>query len=211
MAARMTRAERKAQTRAQLTEAARRLFEQQGYAATSLEQIADEAGMTKGAVYSNYASKEDLFLEMLEYGQFTVNAGDFSMFADESRPLAERFRIFGEVLARDDAASFAERAMSFEVRGVALRNPRARAWFAERLRQWADQAGQALDEATDQWRLEPRVPAPAAALIWFALAEGLANIRVLLPDIINEEVFGEASRILACLFEERDAPPGERA
>jgi AcrR family transcriptional regulator len=204
MATRLTRAERKAQTRAQLTEAADRLFRRQGYGATTLEQIADEAGVTKGAVYSNYASKEDLFLEMFERGEMFVTAANFSMFADQSRSLAERFRIFGEVLAREDEISLSERALSFEVRGLAFRNPRAQDVFAERLRKWADETGQGLDQAAHAWHIEPRVPAPAAALIWFALAEGLANIRALLPDVITEEVFGEATRLLADMFEERD-------
>jgi AcrR family transcriptional regulator len=205
MATRMTRAERKAQTRAQLMDAANRLFARQGYGATTLEQIADEAGMTKGAVYSNYESKEELFLGMIEHGEVLVSA-DLSMFADESRTLAERFQTFGEVFARDDAISLPERATGLELRGVSLRNPRARAWFAERLRAWADQAGQQLHERASQSHTELRVPAPAAVLIWLALTEGLSNVRAFVPEVVTEEIFGEATRILACLFDERDTP-----
>jgi AcrR family transcriptional regulator len=204
MATRLTRAERKAQTRAQLLGAADRLFEQQGYAATTLAQIAEEAGLTKGAVYSNFASKEELFLEMLEHGEFLVS-GDFSVFADQTRTLAERFRAFGQVMARDDAVSLQQRATQLELRGVALRNPQARAAFAQMMREFAEQAGVALEDAVSQSKLQLRVPAPAAVLIWFALAVELPNIRALLPEIITEDVFGEAIRILACLFEERDA------
>jgi AcrR family transcriptional regulator len=207
MTTRLTRAERKAQTRAQLCSAADRLFEQQGYAATTLAQIAEEAGLTKGAVYSNFASKEELFLEMLEHGEFLVS-GDFSMFGDQSRTLAERFRTFGQVLARDDDVSLQRRATQLELRGVALRNPHARAAFAQMLRAFADQAGGALEDAVSQSKMQLRVPARAAVLIWSALAVELPNIRALLPEIITEEVFGEATRILACLFEDRDAQDG---
>jgi AcrR family transcriptional regulator len=63
--ARLTRDERKLQTRADLLRTARRLFEERGFHGASLEDIADEAGYTKGAVYSNFASKDELFLAVL--------------------------------------------------------------------------------------------------------------------------------------------------
>jgi AcrR family transcriptional regulator len=61
-----TRAERKAQTKQELVEAARVVFVRRGFHAASLEEIADEAGYTKGAVYSNFEGKDDLFLAVLE-------------------------------------------------------------------------------------------------------------------------------------------------
>ena len=51
---------------AELVDAAERLFIGQGFDATSLESVAAEAGYTKGAVYSNFASKEDLFFAVYE-------------------------------------------------------------------------------------------------------------------------------------------------
>jgi len=50
------------QTRARLVEAAAKLFAERGYEAASLGDVAAEAGFTKGAVYANFASKEDLLL-----------------------------------------------------------------------------------------------------------------------------------------------------
>ena len=64
--ARLTRAERREQTRDDLIAAADRLFVEGGFHATSLDQIAAAAGYTKGAVYSNFASKEDLFFAVYE-------------------------------------------------------------------------------------------------------------------------------------------------
>lgn len=64
--ARMTRAERQEQTRAELLVAAKRRFLEHGYAATSLDDIADDAGFSKGAVYSNFGSKTSLCREVLE-------------------------------------------------------------------------------------------------------------------------------------------------
>jgi AcrR family transcriptional regulator len=64
--ARLTRDERKAQTRAELLAAARRVFLERGFHAATLDDIAVEAGYTKGAVYSNFSGKDDLFLALLD-------------------------------------------------------------------------------------------------------------------------------------------------
>jgi AcrR family transcriptional regulator len=63
---RLSRAERSAQTRAELMASARQLFLRRGFHACSLELVAQEAGFTIGAVYSRFGSKADLFLAILE-------------------------------------------------------------------------------------------------------------------------------------------------
>jgi AcrR family transcriptional regulator len=63
---RLTRAESKALTRQRLLEAAGELVAAQGFAATSIEEIAEAAGYTIGAIYSNFGSKEALILALLE-------------------------------------------------------------------------------------------------------------------------------------------------
>ena len=62
---RLSRAESQASTRERLLDAARAIFVRDGYVRASLEAIADEAGFSKGAVYSNFEGKEALFLELL--------------------------------------------------------------------------------------------------------------------------------------------------
>lgn len=62
----LTRKETHAQTRARLIDTAQRLWLESGYNATSLMQVADAAGYTKGAVYSNFATKHELGLAVLE-------------------------------------------------------------------------------------------------------------------------------------------------
>jgi AcrR family transcriptional regulator len=66
MSPRLSRAEQNDRNRALLLAAARRVFLDRGYYAATLEQIADEAGFSKGAVYSRFASKADMFLALLE-------------------------------------------------------------------------------------------------------------------------------------------------
>ena len=62
----MTRAESQARTRAELLAAAARVFERRGYGGASIAEIAQDAGFTHGAVYSNFEGKEDLFLALYE-------------------------------------------------------------------------------------------------------------------------------------------------
>ena len=64
--ARLTREQSRQRTRERLLEAAEQVFAREGYAAASVEQIAEHAEYSKGAVYSNFVSKEALFLALLE-------------------------------------------------------------------------------------------------------------------------------------------------
>ncbi|HEY1523391.1 MAG TPA: TetR/AcrR family transcriptional regulator [Solirubrobacteraceae bacterium] len=62
---RLTRAERQAQTRQELLDAAARVFIKRGFTGSSVEEISAEAGYTRGAFYSNFRSKNELFVELL--------------------------------------------------------------------------------------------------------------------------------------------------
>lgn len=61
-----TQAERRAATTAALLKTARKLFGERGYADVSIEEIAREAGVTRGALYHHFKSKEDLFAALFE-------------------------------------------------------------------------------------------------------------------------------------------------
>lgn len=63
---RRTQEQRRQETREEILASASRVFARLGFHATSLEAIADEAGFSRGAVYYNFADKEELFLELLD-------------------------------------------------------------------------------------------------------------------------------------------------
>ncbi len=63
---RLSREESRALTRVKLLASAREVVAREGYEGASVDRIAEEAGFSKGAFYSNFSSKEDLFLELLE-------------------------------------------------------------------------------------------------------------------------------------------------
>src|ERR1700761_6930818 len=58
--------ERTELTRARLIQSAEKIFARDGFEAAKLEEIAADAGYTRGAFYANFESKEDLFLALLE-------------------------------------------------------------------------------------------------------------------------------------------------
>ncbi|MEZ0093752.1 AcrR family transcriptional regulator [Streptacidiphilus sp. EB129] len=64
----MATSSRRSATRQKLYEAAVTLIAEQGYSATTVEEIAERAGVAKGTVYYNFASKSDLFEELLRHG-----------------------------------------------------------------------------------------------------------------------------------------------
>jgi AcrR family transcriptional regulator len=63
---RLSRKEKQAETRRQLLDAAERVFLRRGLQGSSVEEIAAEAGFTRGAFYSNFKSKDELFVELLQ-------------------------------------------------------------------------------------------------------------------------------------------------
>jgi AcrR family transcriptional regulator len=63
---RLTRQENRLETRTRLLESAAQLFARGGYEGASVDLIAESAGYSKGAFYSNFESKEAIFLELLD-------------------------------------------------------------------------------------------------------------------------------------------------
>ncbi len=64
--ARLTREQSQALTRAKLLDAAYAILARDGYSGVKVERVAEEAGFSKGAFYSNFTSKEDIFLQLLD-------------------------------------------------------------------------------------------------------------------------------------------------
>ncbi|WP_103953884.1 TetR/AcrR family transcriptional regulator [Nonomuraea solani] len=68
MAERLTRQEQRERNRLALLEAAEKVFAERGVQGASVDEVAAEAGLTKGAVYSNFDGKEDLLLAVMRHG-----------------------------------------------------------------------------------------------------------------------------------------------
>src|SRR5215475_10466677 len=176
--ARLTRAESKERTRQRLLAEAQRLFRERGYAATSLEQIAEAAEVTKGAIYGHFASKEDLMLSALE----AAPAPDYSAsLNDQSRPLPERLAAFGRSVAAEHPGDTEELAMYLEFFAALLRAPDALRRYSTRLeRRIQDLAADTEELAADGTALQ-------AWAIGQALLAGLQIYRRLAPGVVTTE------------------------
>ncbi len=85
------RDEQKALTRRRLLDSAETVFARGGFRGASVEEIAREAGATSGALYSNFASKEDLFLALFEE-RIATDVGDYSQIIAEGATVEEQAR-----------------------------------------------------------------------------------------------------------------------
>src|ERR1700684_4315001 len=88
---RLTRAEKQAETRARLIQAAASVFALRGFQAATVEEIAEEAGYSHGAVYSNFEGKEELFLAVFEQ-YMTQRVEEVTLASEIEGSFAERAR-----------------------------------------------------------------------------------------------------------------------
>ena len=84
---RLTQAQRKQRTRADLVATARTVFIERGFHGASLDEIAERAGYSKGAVYSNFTGKDDLFLAVLESVYADIRQAEQALHLDEIEPV----------------------------------------------------------------------------------------------------------------------------
>src|SRR5580692_917811 len=196
--ARVTRAESKERTRQRLLTEAQRLFRQRGYAATSLEQIAEAAEVTKGAIYGHFDSKEDLMLSALE----AAPAPDYSAtLNDESRPLPDRLAAFGRAVAAEDPGDTEELAVYLEFYAALLRSPDAlQRYSSGRERRLQDLADA---DATGSDDLAAGVTSVQVWAIGQAMLLGLQIEKRLAPGLVTAELFERAFGLLADLYRER--------
>lgn len=147
MVERWTRERRLEHTRSLLLDAAEEVFGEKGLLAATLDDIANVAGYTKGAIYKHFSTKEDLFLAVGDrywqryFDNFTeVMASAAQMGAHELDEIATRWA----QLSRDRGAEHA--ALGHEFTLYLLRNPDAR----ERVAAKRFQAVEALADFIDK-------------------------------------------------------------
>jgi AcrR family transcriptional regulator len=189
----VTRAESKERTRQRLLAEAQRLFRERGYAATSLEQIAEAAEVTKGAIYGHFASKEDLMLSAME----AAPTPDYSAtLYDESRPLRDRLAEYGRAVSAEEPGDEAELAVILEFYAALLRAPDA-------LQRYSARVERRLRALADADQPSTGTSAVQGWAIGQAMLAGLQIYKRLAPGIVTPEVFERAFGLLADLHRER--------
>jgi AcrR family transcriptional regulator len=190
-----SRDEKKAATRKKLLDAAAALVAKEGAMAASLDAIAEKAGLTKGAVYSNFSGKDALIEALAERAGPSI---DFDGVFDDSKPLADNLEALGDVAARE-LASVSKRAwqLGIELLHFAIRDPRMRRKYAESEIEGHRAATQYFADAIARHGEQPSLTPAEIDVVLNALALGLAQRRAINPALVPDELFGKAFRLLA--------------
>ncbi|MGK8507059.1 TetR/AcrR family transcriptional regulator [Nocardia asiatica] len=198
---RLSREESRRQTQDRLLDAAAELFAERGVNGTSVEQIAERAGYSRGAFYGNFADKHELTLELLTR-RTQRELDEVARLDHTSRePLREfnraRARHLGEWLA-----------LRLELVLHILRNPQLRSRLAER----EITARNAIATGITQELPHPPADPAFLALIVHALEDGLFVQKLLTPNGIPDDIVVDAYDLLIAAWAalaEKNCRPAE--
>jgi AcrR family transcriptional regulator len=185
MAVRLSRAERREQTRQELLSAAEACFVSRGFHASSVEEVAERAGYTKGAVYSNFASKEDLFFAVYEQRVERVLTEVVPGLLQGSAEGAFDWLATGAIERRDRDDGWL--AVFFEFWAHVLRHPELRDRFAAIHARFLEPMAEGLRQlAADRGLALPGdVTASQVVLAWNAMELGLGLERLTQPHAVD--------------------------
>jgi len=168
---RLSREDSREQTTQRLLEAAQKLIARKGLDAASVENIAAAAGYSRGAFYSNFKSKDDLFIELLrrdhERGTQELNAlrtSDLPVDQIQARArdiYAHMFRDNESFMTWTEARMMAARDTRFRAKLDTLMNEK-RAQIATFIQYFYDRVG-----------IKPEMPPEKMAMGFMSLAEGV--------------------------------------
>jgi AcrR family transcriptional regulator len=178
-------------TRARLIEAAAEVIGEKGLERTALEDVAARAGMSRGAIYGNFADKEELFLAVAAKTWKPIVAPP----APAGASFRQRMRMLGEAVATAAAErrSMAIGATSFVL--YAHTHAQMRALVEQTNEQiYAAAAARLRDTVSAE---ELPMPAEQLAKVIHALTEGLVSLHALTPNLITRDVIVAAFEALS--------------
>jgi AcrR family transcriptional regulator len=181
---RLSRTERKAATREQLLEAAGRVFARKGYGGASVDDIAEEAGFTVGALYSNFPSKQDLFLAAFER-HCDQDLAQLQTIMRGRGTLQQRLEAYSGQFVELTEEHRQWWLLSTELWLYAQRNPDARARMAVLQRKTRAIVADALQREADRQGRPLQAPASELAAAVIALWRGLLQQRMLDPEAVS--------------------------
>jgi AcrR family transcriptional regulator len=183
---RMTREDSRELTQQRLLDAAQKVFAKKGLDGASVEDIAAAAGYTRGAFYSNFASKNDLFIEMLRRDHERANAEFFALRDDNLSIdyIQERTRDIYSKLYRDN-----ECFMSWtEARLLSARDPKFRAKLNALMLEKRAKIAEFIDYFNERVGIKPAVPPAIMAMGFMSLVEGVKLFAISSPSEMTPEV-----------------------
>jgi len=184
------------EARDELLSAALRVFARRGYREAGVDEIAAEAGYSKGALYWYFSGKEELLLTLLEERIDAPTRERFALLASappERDMSVEGTRAFAQQLDGEREALLLER----EYWSLAIRDPELRARYAERQTELRRELATALEaRARHLGTPDLTLPAEEVARIVMSIIGGLTVDELIEPGSVRPELLGEALAVI---------------
>ena len=191
---RLTRAESKEQTRRRLLDAAAQVFARKGYAAASVDEVAEAAGFSVGAVYSNFANKEQLFAALMKH-RAVNQIGEVAHIIESSRAQsADPLQALGEMLIAIADKDIDVAVLRTEFWLHAVRNPELMQIEADSSATTLAAVRDILADMLARNDVDDSVDLDEFATTTLAMFSGLIRQRRIDPERVNGEMFGRALR-----------------
>ncbi|MDQ3985896.1 MAG: TetR/AcrR family transcriptional regulator [Actinomycetota bacterium] len=193
---RLTRAEKQAETRQALLDSAARVFARVGLQAATVEEITEEAGFSRGAFYSNFEDKGDLFLTLLEK-RGTQEMEEIALAFQKGDTAEERLVNGGRFI---DAMAIGKTEwcrLYMEFWAASVRDRKLRRRFAQQYEMWRSGIAQMIDAGARDLGMTLDAPAEELASAVIALSEGYVLQKLIDPAALPDDYF---SRILVRFF-----------
>jgi AcrR family transcriptional regulator len=179
----MRRAEQVERNHGAVLEAARQVFIERGYAGASLEAIAEEAGFSKGVVYSQFGSKPDLFFALLERRIEERAAQNERIVAQSVGVDALRELIQA---ANRYAADSGWPYLLTEFRALAMHDPELNRRYAQAHSRSVESLASALSRVCEGAGVDPTVPVRSLAEFLLGAVAGIALERAANPNALPD-------------------------
>jgi AcrR family transcriptional regulator len=173
----------KERTRERLLDAAAAVFAKRGIEAASLDEVAEAAGYTKGAIYSNFASKTDLVLALIE--RRVGQQAEVTEAALAGITLEQGLAALGAQAARSRGIDRDWIVLVVEFWLRAMRDDRARTAMAQRYERARMFTASLLARKYEEAGEEPPLPSRELAIVIEALGLGVALQSLLDPEMVS--------------------------
>lgn len=168
-------------TRNALVSSAAELFAERGFHAASLDEIAERAGFTRGAIYSNFANKEELFFAVLER-RANTSLETFARVIDQQGGPGKVDTFALAEAWRDEADDEQWTALGLEFSLYALRNPEVREQYVAQQHKMRDVMVQFVRDMTEGSGMSFKIPIHDLVALMEGASFGLALRALLDPN-----------------------------
>lgn len=186
----------RAQTRERVLAAALEVFGDRGIARSTVSDVAAAAGMTKGAVYSSFASKDDLVLAMMEEHAMQRLSAALAGFAEADDPYAAISRV-GTVLVDAIRSDAVWHRLLAEYFALTHHDPDTRLALRNRRRESREAVARALTRLSESLGVPLPLPAGQLAVVLFAVSNGLGIEAGIDSEAVPDELFGSVLALIA--------------